>query len=188
MVWTAEREQLLEKLWIEGLSASQIAYVMSGCTRNAVIGKAHRLGLPRRAAAPAGQAARNGKGAGLSLAPLDHAGTCAALPHAAAASPPPGPVATGGISLPAEPQGEAADALQMDVPPGDQHDMIKIMTLRKHCCKWPIGDPVKNDFRFCNEPAQPGKSYCAHHQAIAYQPGRPATVANDWDWPKSDVA
>ena len=47
MAWTTEREDLLRKLWLQGLSASQIAYVMAGVTRNAVIGKAHRMGLPK---------------------------------------------------------------------------------------------------------------------------------------------
>lgn len=51
MSWTQEREDLLRKLWLQGLSASQIAYVMSGITRNAVIGKAHRMGLPKRSPA-----------------------------------------------------------------------------------------------------------------------------------------
>lgn len=49
MTWTTEREQRLAKLWAEGLSASQIATRLGGITRNGVIGKVHRMGLPRRA-------------------------------------------------------------------------------------------------------------------------------------------
>ncbi|MFC3265598.1 GcrA family cell cycle regulator, partial [Camelimonas abortus] len=52
--WTDERVELLKKLWSEGLSASQIATAMGGVTRNAVIGKVHRLGLSGRARTPAG--------------------------------------------------------------------------------------------------------------------------------------
>ena len=53
MSWTDERVELLRKLWLEGLSASQIASELSnGITRNAVIGKVHRLGLSGRAKAP----------------------------------------------------------------------------------------------------------------------------------------
>src|SRR3569833_4387386 len=50
MGWTDERVTLLKKLWLEGLSASQIAKQLGGVTRNAVIGKVHRLGLSGRAA------------------------------------------------------------------------------------------------------------------------------------------
>ena len=49
MAWTDERVELLKKLWAEGLSASQIAGRLGGVTRNAVIGKVHRLGLSGRA-------------------------------------------------------------------------------------------------------------------------------------------
>ena len=49
MAWTDERVELLKKLWAEGLSASQIAGRLGGATRNAVIGKVHRLGLSGRA-------------------------------------------------------------------------------------------------------------------------------------------
>ena len=49
MAWTEERVELLKKLWAEGLSASQIASRLGGVTRNAVIGKVHRLGLSGRA-------------------------------------------------------------------------------------------------------------------------------------------
>src|SRR5579872_6738633 len=50
MGWTDERVELLKKLWQDGLSASQIAKQLGGVTRNAVIGKVHRLGLSGRAA------------------------------------------------------------------------------------------------------------------------------------------
>ena len=49
MSWTDERVELLKKLWSDGLSASQIAAELGGITRNAVIGKVHRLGLSGRA-------------------------------------------------------------------------------------------------------------------------------------------
>jgi GcrA cell cycle regulator len=56
--WTDERVELLKKLWADGLSASQIAGEMGGVTRNAVIGKVHRLGLSGRGKAKAAPAAR----------------------------------------------------------------------------------------------------------------------------------
>ena len=53
MSWTDDRVELLKKLWADGLSASQIAAELGGITRNAVIGKVHRLGLSGRAKSPA---------------------------------------------------------------------------------------------------------------------------------------
>lgn len=58
MSWTDERIEQLKSLWIEGLSASRIAKVMGGISRNAVIGKVHRLGLAGRASAPRGERIR----------------------------------------------------------------------------------------------------------------------------------
>ena len=58
MSWTDERVELLKKLWADGLSASQIAGELGGITRNAVIGKVHRLGLSGRAKSPSSSAPR----------------------------------------------------------------------------------------------------------------------------------
>src|SRR5581483_8070971 len=58
MGWTDERVELLKKLWSDGLSASQIAAELGGITRNAVIGKVHRLGLSGRAKSPSSAAPR----------------------------------------------------------------------------------------------------------------------------------
>jgi GcrA cell cycle regulator len=58
MMWTDERVELLKKLWTDGLSASQIAAELGGITRNAVIGKVHRLGLSGRAKSPSSTAPR----------------------------------------------------------------------------------------------------------------------------------
>src|SRR5438874_4887521 len=58
MSWTDERVELLKKLWADGLSASQIAAELGGITRNAVIGKVHRLGLAGRAKSPSSSSPR----------------------------------------------------------------------------------------------------------------------------------
>ena len=58
MGWTEERVELLKKLWADGLSASQIAAELGGITRNAVIGKVHRLGLSGRAKSPSSSVPR----------------------------------------------------------------------------------------------------------------------------------
>src|SRR5881392_518328 len=61
MSWTAERVETLKKLWADGLSASQIANELGNVTRNAVIGKVHRLGLSGRAKSPSSAAPRQRK-------------------------------------------------------------------------------------------------------------------------------
>ena len=63
MSWTEERVELLKKLWADGLSASQIAAELGGITRNAVIGKVHRLGLSGRAKSPVLVLAKAAQGA-----------------------------------------------------------------------------------------------------------------------------
>ena len=63
MSWTDERVEMLKKLWADGLSASQIAAELGGITRNAVIGKVHRLGLSGRAKSPSSSSAASAQGA-----------------------------------------------------------------------------------------------------------------------------
>ena len=63
MTWTDERVETLKKLWTDGLSASQIAAELGGITRNAVIGKVHRLGLSGRAKSPSSIGAAAAQGA-----------------------------------------------------------------------------------------------------------------------------
>ena len=75
--WTDERVELLKKLWGDGLSASVIAGELGGITRNAVIGKVHRLGLSGRAKSPSSAAARPRKAR--AQAALAHASRVAAL-------------------------------------------------------------------------------------------------------------
>lgn len=159
MSWTSERVDLLKKLWLEGLSASQIAAELGGVTRNAVIGKVHRLGLSGRAKAP--------------VAPVKarKPGRPAEAPHA--------PVAEGGS---AAPQTIGATALKVEVatapapvqkPVAELVPIAKratILTLTDRTCKWPIGDPTRDDFYFCGNASNTGAPYCAYHCRIAYQP------------------
>lgn len=161
MSWTAERVELLKKLWNDGLSASQIAGELGGVTRNAVIGKVHRLGLSGRAKAPApanktrrnrpsAPAASPGSSRPSSSAPQSVGAT--ALKMA------PAPVA--------EPQPEAEPIAEL-VPISER---ATILTLTERTCKWPIGDPSSEDFYFCGRQSDAGVPYCAHHCKIAYQP------------------
>ena len=149
MGWTDERVETLKKLWLEGLSASQIAKQLGGVTRNAVIGKVHRLGLsgratpsqPQRTVFKAPRAARP-------------AATVAAQPRrivepaVSAAAPAPNPVA-----FYVEEPGSAT-----------------VLTLGAHMCKWPIGDPSTDGFTFCGRRSEREGPYCVEHARVAYQP------------------
>lgn len=154
--WTDDRVELLSKLWSEGLSASQIAAQLGGgVTRNAVIGKVHRLGLSGRAKAGA-------------------AGNAAARP---VAKPRPAPVGAvpGDPARPAPLEPIARPPVSVDhrwsedaAIPDSQR--VSILELRDSMCRWPLGDPAKPDFGFCGARSATGMPYCGHHCRLAYQP------------------
>jgi GcrA cell cycle regulator len=155
--WTDERVELLKKLWSDGLSASQIAAELGNVTRNAVIGKVHRLGLSGRAKDKAATTAqRPRKPARVPSAPAPiapaHCGNVLV-------SPLPQPL------VEAEP--EVAVAEEVAIPMSER---VTIMDLRESMCRWPMGDPTKPEFRFCGARSITGLPYCNHHARIAYQP------------------
>ncbi len=143
MGWTDERVELLKKLWLDGLSASQIAKQLGGVTRNAVIGKVHRLGLSGRAAPS--QPSRPTFKAPRAPRPTPAPAPRRMVEHHAAPAPVP-------MLYPEEP-GSAT-----------------VLTLGAHMCKWPIGDPASDSFSFCGRRSDTDGPYCAHHAQIAYQP------------------
>lgn len=145
MAWDDERVELLKKLWAEGLSASQIASRMGGVTRNAVIGKVHRLGLSGRATPAKPQR-------GCSYEPSED---LADEQRSQAVKP-----------IIPEPEFNAPLVL-------DSGDKTTVPTLKNNMCKWPIGDPAREDFHFCGQPTSAGKSYCAYHARLAFQPAQP---------------
>jgi GcrA cell cycle regulator len=152
--WTDERVELLKKLWSDGLSASQIAAEIGGVTRNAVIGKVHRLGLSGRSKPkpPGPQRAKTTR------AP--------SVPTPITPAPRPAPVLPPVLQpADAESQGTALD--EVAVPTSER---VTIMELRESMCRWPMGDPTKAEFRFCGARAVTGLPYCSHHARIAYQP------------------
>jgi len=162
MSWTTERVELLKKLWSEGLSASQIAGELGGVTRNAVIGKVHRLGLSGRAKTP----------------------SPASKPRRSRPSSPSSPASSLNRHSSPQPQTRGATALKMAPAPVAEiepeaepvaelvpiSERATILTLTERTCKWPIGDPSSEDFYFCGRNSDPGVPYCAHHCKIAYQP------------------
>ena len=146
MGWTDERVELLKKLWQDGLSASQIAKQLGGVTRNAVIGKVHRLGLSGRAT------------------PSKPARTVFKAPRPAR----PVSVSPSAPRRIAEPLTQAQPpqpVRYVDEAPGT----ATVLTLGAHMCKWPIGDPSLDNFTFCGRRAGDGP-YCDEHAHVAYQP------------------
>ena len=153
MGWTDERVETLKKLWLDGLSASQIAKHLGGVTRNAVIGKVHRLGLSGRAAPsqPARPAFK---------APRPPRPAANAVPVARRAAPPQAR--------------EAAVSARASSPPSapqpEERGVATVLTLGAHMCKWPIGDPATDDFTFCGRRSADDGPYCVEHARVAYQP------------------
>ncbi|RZJ06169.1 MAG: GcrA cell cycle regulator [Brevundimonas sp.] len=147
--WTEDRVGALKKLWLEGQSASQIAKQLGGgVTRNAVIGKVHRLGLSGRAT-PSQPARATFRPARVRPAPTQAPSAPRRIEAAQTRS-----------IAPAQPTRPSAPEL-----PGT----ATVMTLGAHMCKWPIGDPSSTEFSFCGRRASEGV-YCVEHARVAYQP------------------
>ena len=191
MSWTDERVELLKKMWSEGQSASQIAKELGGVTRNAVIGKVHRLGLSNRSAgaAPAATAKPEPKAkakaepkakaapadAGPGPEPKPEPRTEPARPAAAesrAATPARKQIVPAGQPLPPQPSANeiSPEALAKVHEVEKKARKLTLMELTERTCKWPVGDPATEDFWFCGLPAQPGKPYCEAHVGVAFQP------------------
>ena len=155
--WTDERVENLKKLWQEGLSASQIAGRLGGVTRNAVIGKVHRLGLSGRATTSRQKSHRPRRPAAATNKRL------IAKPRFAQG---------GNTAFRALYQNEG----EAHVPPVIEELVIPekerkfITTLTDSCCRWPIGDPQHADFHFCGKGKVNGLPYCEFHARRAFQP------------------
>lgn len=165
MAWTDERVELLKKLWAEGLSARQIADQLGGVTRNAVIGKVHRLGLSGRATTSRPKTMRpRKKRVDATIKPaVGRAASAAVNPRAAASHQSPG--------LENFPSAMMAPIDELVIP---LKDRVTMETLKESHCKWPIGDPSEDDFHFCGHNRHGDGVYCEFHTAKAYQPARRA--------------
>ncbi len=179
MSWTDERVETLKTMWSEGKSASQIAKELGGVTRNAVIGKVHRLGLSNRVGgehpddlgAPA-EAILDDE----TPAPTPEAATPqpATAPNRPAPAKDPIPAVRAKPTGPLPPQPSAseisAEALANLAEVAKKARRLNLMQLTERTCKWPVGDPATDDFWFCGLPAVAGKPYCETHVAVAFQP------------------
>ncbi len=162
MGWTDERVETLKKLWLDGLSASQIAKHLGGVTRNAVIGKVHRLGLSGRAAPsqPAGTVFK---------APRPARAPATVIPVARRAAPAPEPVVVQ-AAAPPEPAPVPEVQPQTQAITLPERGSATVLTLGARMCKWPIGDPSSDEFTFCGRRSSEDGPYCAEHARVAYQP------------------
>jgi GcrA cell cycle regulator len=185
MSWPDARVELLKKMWAEGQSASQIAKELGGVTRNAVIGKVHRLGLSNRAGSNA-SAATEAKAAPKPKAeakpkPVPKPAPApkaepAPKPAPAASAPVPMParkqIIPAGQPLPPQPSANeiSPEALARVSEVEKKAKKLTLMDLTERTCKWPVGDPATDDFWFCGLPVQQGKPYCEAHVGVAFQP------------------
>jgi GcrA cell cycle regulator len=169
-------------MWGEGQSASQIAKELGGVTRNAVIGKLHRLGLSNRAtgAKPAAKDKQPAKPATprAKPAPKPAAATTAAPASRPEPATPPKPVhirkaiIPAGQPLPPQPSANeiSPEALASVREVEKTAKKITLMELTERTCKWPIGDPATDEFWFCGLESEAGKPYCEAHSGVAFQP------------------
>lgn len=195
MSWTDDRVETLKKMWGEGQSASQIAKELGGVTRNAVIGKVHRLGLSNRAGsggnaaktapkadakakAPAKpKAAPKAKAAPATEPEVELEDDGKPIMQTQAAAPRPMSAARraiipAGQPLPPQPSANeiSPEALAKVNAVERTAKKISLMELTEKTCKWPVGDPATEDFWFCGLPSQAGKPYCEAHVGVAFQP------------------
>lgn len=136
MSWTDERVALLKKLWGEGKTAAEIAKELGGVTRNAVIGKAHRLKLSNR------------------VSPIQQNNTKSVKKEQTKPEP-------------KRPSKAAKNAAYVEKPVSGSG--VTLYELKEKMCRWPIGDPREEDFRFCGCHSISGLPYCSEHSKIAYQ-------------------
>ena len=176
MSWTDDRVEILKRMWGEGASASTIAKELGGVTRNAVIGKVHRLGLSNRVAGAAAEAVAAPAAAEPAPAPEPPRPEPRPVPatHSAepVATPMRGRIIPAGQPLPPQPSANEVSpealASVREVEKGSAR--LSLMELTERTCKWPIGDPATEDFWFCGLAVQPGKPYCEAHVGVAFQP------------------
>ena len=161
MAWDKARTERLLALHQEGKTAGEIGAEL-GVTRNAVIGKLHRMGMAKKR-----QAASQPEPEPEQARPVSDE-----APPAAEEGDDPtdeAPVDSGGET-------EDADRNSIEVHRQTAKDVeetslrLPLMELTSRTCKWPIGDPATDEFWFCGLPSQPGKPYCSAHNNLACQP------------------
>jgi GcrA cell cycle regulator len=196
MSWTDERIERLKELWTRGMTASQIADELGGVSRNAVIGKAHRLGLQARPSPvkPHEHEAELGEEPPFETGESTPVATAAPPPPAPEPTPAPAAAAQPAQLRPAQPDQprivsvgpggflrQGPSDQQSPIPPAPPRrlvpakpsaevaDKTSLLDLNEKICKWPLGHPGEPDFHFCGRPSNPGFPYCVEHCGVAYQ-------------------
>ncbi len=188
MAWSDERVAILKKMWLEGSSASEIAKELGNITRNAVIGKVHRLGLSNRDTntskslsntSNAKKSVRRGRPPKVNKEEKKR-GRPQKLKD-----PKDFPEAPNGKEKSTNSSGReilldeskinvasdlSEETLQNILKVEMKSKKISLMELTERTCKWPIGDPATDTFWFCGHESEPGKPYCKTHISIAFQP------------------
>ena len=140
MSWTPEKEEKLRQLWKKGHSGSQIAIMLGGITRNAVIGKAHRLKLESRTTFKKKEVAVSKEENNSPQYKTQKLGRKARF-----------------------------KALLLDKN-FEQENPLKIEQLTDKTCRWPIGHPHEEAFYFCGRESLEKFPYCKLHVLYAFQP------------------
>ena len=188
MAWSDERVAILKKMWLDGNSASEIAKALGNITRNAVIGKVHRLGLSNRdtnvskASVTSNKAikgVKRGRPPKINKEPkkrgrpqkikgpkeFNESSTERGKPISESGAT--GRSNDSKLEVVSDLSEETLkDLLKVEM----KSKKISLMDLTERTCKWPIGDPATDAFWFCGHEAEPGKPYCKTHISIAFQP------------------
>jgi GcrA cell cycle regulator len=184
MPWTAEAVEDLKRLALEGRSASVIAAALGVASRNAVIGKANRIGIKLN-------------GDGRARAPRKaraHRSQWAAVPDLPGAGHP-AVLASDRRAIPRSQAGDREERraawIFSQAEVGEMH-RVKFEEIRESACRWPLGDPRSGEFAYCGLMPAKGQSYCAGHCRLAYRPSnagarqdtrerqRSLALANPW--------
>ena len=174
MSWTDERVEVLKKMWGEGQSASVIAKALGGVTRNAVIGKVHRLGLSNRATSTSSKSSAKSKTSSKAKPTIQTGPSRTVTQGESVRITPPAvrKIIPAGQPLPPQPSANeiSPEALAKVSEVEKTAKKISLMELTEKTCKWPVGDPATDDFWFCGLSVQTGKPYCEAHVSVAFQP------------------
>ena len=188
MAWSEERVAILKKMWLEGNSASEITKELGNITRNAVIGKVHRLGLSNRdtsvsksgsSTTKATKSVKRGRppkinqevkkrGRPIKLKdPQDLRRSLEGKEKSKTSSADEVIKDSDEIKVDSD---FSEETLKNLLKVEKQSKKISLMELTERTCKWPIGDPATDNFWFCGHQSEPGKPYCETHISIAFQP------------------
>lgn len=192
MGWTPETIKELKRLWNKGFTTVEIGNRL-GMSKNAIVGKAHRLGLesrpspikreltrvqiqkPKAKPAPTPKKAEK-KPSARSQVQTDTLTSATVLSSASKKTLSKKSDIKQTVDQDDEitlisavsPVFEAEPLPEKKVPKKPNHKGVALVDLKPDSCRWPEGDPKDPDFRFCGEPCAAGKIYCEEHCAVAY--------------------